>query len=182
MGLFYKFLGKKKIEEGSADPFYKLVDIISNHNEKICEEMKLCKQHRKYYFESHRDLYTQWGIDEFSEDKEICFIALVALLEKENIVCIRDYNDEKEDFIYYVNNLRGCKDYGLSIQDDWLNEDDDITVWANILQQQWKEYHLAAIDMNSDSYVLFVCDTNTLDELKNLGNAAGIHIDLAKVM
>ncbi|MCH5267732.1 MAG: hypothetical protein J1E62_05245 [Lachnospiraceae bacterium] len=186
MGFLDKF--KKKTEDkktrqgGNKELLTELVRILSDNNSEIKNEMERCLSDAKSYYDTHTDLFSEWGLAEYSDGREIYLITLVDLLEKANIVCIRDYKDEKEDFIYFVQNLTGYKNGNLSLEEDWLQEDGDITVWAEVLGQHWDGYELAAIDMDSDSYVLFVCDANTLAELMRLGENTGIHIDLAKNM
>ncbi|WP_160323650.1 DUF6630 family protein [Defluviitalea phaphyphila] len=110
------------------------------------------------------------------------WISLVSILEKNNYVCERDWKDEKEDFIYFVENLVGMKKYNVHIDPDWLNEDDFIPQWCQILDDKWKSQGvcMADFDIGSDSYVLFPCKTADLKLLQDYAAQIGERIDFAK--
>lgn len=147
-----------------------IAGIISEQNETVMTEMKKCLSDPKGYFNAHGDIFGEWFMNDRSDDQEICKVALIHLLEQGNFVCNRDWKDEKEDFIYFVSNLENFKRLGLSIEEELLDETDDISVWADILNDQWKDRDccLANIDIGSDSYVLFTCETYKLKRLEDL--------------
>ena len=72
----------------------------------------------------------------------------------------------------------------LPLQNDWLDEDGDIPSWCKILDEKWEEegYCVGAMDIDSDSYVIFVCRRETLTELTQLGQKVGFRFDFAKNM
>ena len=65
-----------------------------------------------------------------------------------------DWKSEKEDFVAAVEAL--AADTGLAVDADLLGEMDGIPAWSKAVNAMWKDYILAAMDMNSEDYVLLV--------------------------
>ena len=65
-----------------------------------------------------------------------------------------DWKSEKEDFVAAVEAL--AADTGLAVDADLLGEMDGIPAWSKALNAQWEDHVLAAMDMNSEDYVLLV--------------------------
>lgn len=92
-----------------------------------------------------------------------------------------DRNTEREDFLYELESL--VKKYKLPLQDEWLKEDGDIPLWAQTLDQEWESrgFCLAAMDIDSDSYVLFPCQVRGLSSLITLSQKVNQRFDYAKI-
>ena len=97
------------------------------------------------------------------------------ILEPYEYVCELDWKDAKEEFLYFLEHLKGMKRLGLELQEDWFSEEDDISIWSRILDEKWKPQQccLACIDINSDSYVLFPCGLAEAEQLKTLAAQLG---------
>ena len=65
-----------------------------------------------------------------------------------------DWKSEREDFVAAVQSLTA--DMGLAVDGDLLGEADGISVWSKNVNAMWKDHVLAAMDMNSEDYVLLV--------------------------
>ena len=65
-----------------------------------------------------------------------------------------DWKSEREDFVAAVQALTAGM--GLAVDADLLGETDGIPVWSKNVNAMWKDHILAAMDMNSEDYVLFV--------------------------
>ena len=70
----------------------------------------------------------------------------------------------------------------LQMEDDWFDEEDTITNWCSILDRRWEieGFCVGGIDIDSDSYVLFICEVETLKELTKWSNRIDQRIDHAK--
>ena len=92
-----------------------------------------------------------------------------------------DRNTEREDFLYELESL--VKKYKLPLQDEWLKEDGDIPLWAQTLGQEGgaRGFCLAAMDIDSDSYVLFPCQVRDLSSLITLSQKVNQRFDYAKI-
>ena len=65
-----------------------------------------------------------------------------------------DWKSEREDFVAAVQSLTAGM--GLAVDGDLLGEADGIPVWSKNVNVMWKDHILAALDMNSEDYVLLV--------------------------
>lgn len=177
MGLF----GKRK---GNSNPVMVISGIITCEDSLVMEEIKELVADTKAYFDTHREQYEERGIDEFDdmEENEACWLGMVDILEKNEYVCERDYKDEKEDFITFVSRLNGVKQASLSLNEDILDEEADVQKWCDVIDRNWEEngYCIAAIDIGSDSYVLFPAKLKELSRLNKNAEKAGYRICDAK--
>lgn len=89
--------------------------------------------------------------------EEVRWLALVDILEVNGYVCERDWKDELEDFVYFIGNVKGVKSKELPIVSEWFSEDDAVADWCKVMDEKWKDKGVcvAAIDIESDSYVFF---------------------------
>lgn len=185
MGFFRNFIKRKeeiKPQKEIRHEILEIAGIISDQDKKVMDELKECISDTRTYIASHVDMSEEWGLDACSNEKDVLRSALLYVLEEYNFVCVRDWKDEKDDFIYFVRDLEGFKKSGLSLEADWLDEKGSIAGWSRILDIQWenKDFCLAAIDIESDCYVLFVCNKNKLQYLQKLSEPVGYKIDYAK--
>ena len=65
-----------------------------------------------------------------------------------------DWKSEREDFVAAVQSL--TVGTGLAVDGDMLGETDGIPVWSKMVNAMWRDHILAAMDMNSEDYVLLV--------------------------
>lgn len=193
MGVFDKFRKRPEstVESESANVVEKnnqqlleLAGAVSYGNEDVILEISNCISDAKHYFNTNREQYEERGIEEYDNSDFIEWIGLVDILVKNNYVCERDYKDEKDDFIYFVQNLAGMKVNSVYINPEWLSEDDSITQWCKVLDDKWKAQGIcmAAFDIDSDSYVLFPCKTADFNQIKEYAAQIGQRIDFAKNM
>ena len=73
---------------------------------------------------------------------------------------------------------------GLELDESWFDEDEDIPAWCTVLTEKWRsqEVRVAAININTDSYVLFPTTYAHLDELQKLAGKIGQCIDCVEQM
>lgn len=65
-----------------------------------------------------------------------------------------DWKSEKEDFVAAVQAL--STDTGLAVDETLCGDAGGISVWSRELNEQWEDHVLAALDMNSEDYVLLI--------------------------
>ena len=99
-------------------------------------------------------------------------------------VCERDFEDELRDFVRSVRRLKRVKRASLPLRKSWFDEDEDIPAWCAEADEKWEPRGmcLAAIDIDSDSYVLFVCGKTELALLESLAQRISCRIAPAKNM
>ena len=83
-----------------------------------------------------------------------------------------------------MENLKGFQAQGLSMDPAWFDEDGDITVWCGVLAKKWETQgvRMAAVDIDSDSYVLFPALTAPFPALQTLAEEIGHRIDFVEKM
>lgn len=197
MGLFDKILKKKNkdlklkdLGDNSCDKkdnlqaYIEIARIVCDGDEKVIQEASDCIFNPQNYFNAHKGRYENRGIDEFSDSIFNKWIGLVDILIIHNYVCERDWKDEKEDFMYFLNNLKGFKENNLTIDSEWLNEDDDIVKWCQVLDEKWNSQGIGVMcfDIGSDSFVFFLGKLANLECLKESASLLGQRIDFAKYM
>ncbi len=168
-------------------PILAISSAISAGDRSVMEEMKKCLEDTESYFQEHAERFEERGIDDLEEAEgiqEIQWLSMVDALEENGYVCERDWEDELEDFLYFIEGLKGVSSNGLTIEAEWFDEEEGITQWCQVLDKKWEEAGIcvAAIDIDSDSYVLFPYTSGKLEELSKLAEGAEGRIDFAKNM
>lgn len=158
---------------------------ISTDDKVVTAEIEKCVTDTEAYFEENEERFEERGMEpeDMEENvEEVRWIALVDILEVNGYVCERDWKDELEDFVQFVGNLKGTKSRELPIDLEWFDEDGDVAEWCKVLDEKWadKGVCVAAIDIESDSYVLFPYEVGKLGELCELAEALERRIDMAK--
>ena len=125
-----------------------IAKLISSGDEAVMADITACTGDPAAWFQTHEDRYMERGVTSA---------------------------DELEDFSYFVQNLHGFQALGLKLDPDWLDEDGDISEWCGVLTEQWSAQgvRMAAIDIDSDSYVLFPASAGQLAALQTLAEEIG---------
>lgn len=189
MGFFDRFM-KKDVKlavsptpEKAPVPFgpatVEIARVISGGDETVMEEIAACAENPKNWFEEHRERYQERSVDSPSDLDLIVWLGLVDILENHGWVCERDWKDELEDFSYFLQNLHGFQQLGLDMNADWFNADGDIPAWCGVLTEKWaaQGVRVAAIDIDSDSYVLFPVSSAQFTALQTQAEKIGRSIE-----
>ena len=190
MGLFGIFRAKEtpppeppKPEAKDLGPvLMEIARIISSGDEAVLRDITACTEDPASWFTAHQDRYRERCILSSDNLELIQWLGLVDILEEYGWVCERDWKDELEDFSYFVQNLHGFQKLGLELDPDWLDEDEDISAWCGVLTEKWEGVCVAAIDIDSDSYVLFLTSAAHFADLQRLAGEIGHRIDAAERM
>lgn len=147
--------------------------ILSDSDPAVLAEMEDCVDDPLAYAEERYDCFALrfFGQDlELIEPEALAWIGLVECLEENDYVCERDWKDELPDFVHFLKTRRGMARLGLTLEESWMDPDDDISEWIEVINARWAEQEccVAVIDINSDSYVLFPCTLAQRDRLRAL--------------
>jgi hypothetical protein len=158
--------------------------IISSGDEAVLRDITACTEDPASWFTAHQNRYEERGVDSVGDLDLVQWLGLVDILEEHGWVCERDWKDELEDFSYFLQNLHGFQKLGLELDPDWLDEDEDISAWCGVLTEKWavQGVRIAAIGIDSDSYVLFPATAPQFDELQRLAGEIDQCIDAAERM
>ena len=176
MGFLDKFKKNTPQEEPvNTDAYKRIVNLIDDKN-KTYDALVSCIENPKAYYADNRDSYEERCLDESTDVNTIIWIGLVDGFIDNELMYELDYKDEAEEFSACVKALAGER--ALTVNDDWFDGDGDITVWAEILNDKWKEsdYVLAAMDIDSDSYCIFLINSGSYEELVSEAKKTGHRI------
>ncbi|MCI8422483.1 MAG: hypothetical protein HFF50_02965 [Lawsonibacter sp.] len=156
-----------------------IAKLISAGDEAVMADIAACTGDPAAWFEAHQARYKERCVLSADDLEKIQWLGMVDILEEHGWVCERDWKDELEDFSYFVQNLHGSQKLGLEMNPDWFDENEDIPLWCNILTEKWSAQgvRLAAININSDSYVLFPASAEQYSALQTLAKSIGQYID-----
>ena len=159
-----------------------IAKLISSGDEAVLKDVSACTEDPAGWFTAHQDRYRERCILSPDDLELVQWLGLVDILEEHGWVCERDWKDELEDFSYFVQNLHGFQQLGLELDPDWLDEDEDIPAWCGVLTEKWEGVCVAAIDIDSDSYVLFPATAPQFAQLQKLAGEIGHCIDAVERM
>lgn len=166
------------MNQTAKEVYTRIVQLLTEDGS-IHDAIENCLESPWSYFEENIDRYDERGIDEDETEDTIIWLGIADELIDANEAIELDWNPELEDFTYFMKSLADKKN--LQIEDDWFDEEDTITNWCSILDRKWEtaSFCVGGIDIDSDSYVLFICKEETLKELTEWSNRIDQRIDHA---
>ena len=167
--------------ELNKEIFMSMVELLTEDSS-VRSAIEACLTSLWDYFDEDLERYDDRGIEDDEAEDTIVWLGIVDELIESGDAIELDWNSILEDFTYFMKELADQKN--LPLKDDWLDEDRDIPSWCKVLDEKWEEagYCVGAMDIDSDSYVIFVCRRETLTELTQLGQKVGFRFDFAKNM
>ena len=178
----WKVLADCLIEKSTDAENYKAIVELLPGGETYLAQVEKCIAAPKQYYMDHEERYEDRGMDETDRNGDIIWIAIAdEMLDSGNAVEL-DWKETKEEFYLQMQDLAGK--HNLELREEWLQEDGDIPTWCGVLDGKWEEqgFCIAEFDIDSDSYVLFICTCETLEKLRKLGDEVLRTIDLAQEM
>ncbi|MFC2583774.1 MAG: DUF6630 family protein [Lachnoanaerobaculum saburreum] len=169
------------VKIGNVEVYKELVKTISDDKD-FLQNMDRCFCHPREYFKDNADRYEERGITNRDAIDTFVWIALTDELLESGAAIELDWKEEKEEFLSSIEGLANEKD--LVVDDVLLDDEGDIPTWCKELDNKWMKdgYCIAGIDIDSDSYVLFVCKTDKLKRLAELAKSINHRIDFAQNM
>ena len=169
------------VKIGNLEVYKELVKTISDDKD-FLQNMDRCFCHPREYFKDNADRYEERGITNRDATDTFVWIALTDELLESGAAIELDWKEEKEEFLSSIEGLANEND--LVVDDVLLDDEGDIPTWCKELDNKWMKdgYCIAGIDIDSDSYVLFVCKTDKLKRLTELAKSINHRIDFAQNM
>ena len=167
------------MNQTAKEEYIRIVRLLTEDSS-IYDAIENCLESPWSYFEENIDRYDERGIDEDETEETIIWLGIADELIDANEAVELDWNPELEDFSYFMKSLAEKKN--LQMEDDWFDEEDTITNLCSILDRKWETegFCVGGIGIDSDSYVLFICEVETLKELTEWSNRIDQRIDHAK--
>lgn len=161
---------------------YRKMVVLLTDNTEVRSKLESCLESPQRYYRENVESYEERCIDGNQEDDRIVWFAIADEMILSGAAIELDWKTDVEDFFDEMKGL--ANRHHLGLQEDWFQEDDDIPTWCELLDEKWadKQFCVGAMDIDSDSYVLFVCRTEVLKQLSELGKQVGQRFDFAKNM
>lgn len=161
---------------------YRKMVVLLTDNTEVRSKLESCLESPQRYYRENVESYEERCIDGNQEDDRIVWFAIADEMILSGAAIELDWKTDVEDFFDEMKGL--ANRHHLGLQEDWFQEDDDIPIWCELLDEKWadKQFCVGAMDIDSDSYVLFVCRTEVLKQLSELGKQVGQRFDFAKNM
>lgn len=182
MFLFGKKNKNEKIERvervgysrNHVEAFQEIADMLG-----VSEEVKLYFGSPKSIYKKFSQEFDERGIKEKDGDDTLIWVGIIEDLIAANKAFEFDFSCELQDFIW---GLQQIIPEGLTINESILDEDEDITVWARKLTDEWQSqgFVVASLDLDSDSYITFICKSEKFMKLLELAAGAGQRISLVQ--
>ena len=168
-------------EQKNIAIYQEIAQLLTDDNE-VLSRLTSCFESPRAYFKQYADRYDERGISEEVDEATIKWLAIADELLAVNTVIELDWKTDKEEFLYQLEPLAAKQT--LDLEENWFDEDDDIPTWCNILDEKWtgQDFCVACMDIDSDSYVLFICQRAVLGELAVLSKKINQRFDYVKNM
>ena len=165
----------------NVEVYRELVKTISD-DKGFLQNMDRCFCYPREYFKDNADRYDDRGITSRDAIDTFVWIAVADEMLESGIAIELDWKEEKDEFLSCIEEL--TKENNLVVDEGMLDDEGDIPSWCKELDNKWMKdgYCVAGIDIDSDSYVLFVCKTDNLKSLTDLAKSINHRIDFAKNM
>ncbi|MBS5589182.1 MAG: hypothetical protein KHX14_10345 [[Clostridium] spiroforme] len=188
MGLFDRFK-KEKIysmatEKKCDNELLEIVRNVSFNNEAILKNAQNYIENTIEYYQNHLTDYEDRGISNQDKISFLQWVGCIDLLKSYGYVCECDWKESKDEFLLQISTLKEIGLLGLKINSNWLDKEQDIPGWCAKLEEKWGKLNgvIGAFDIDSDSYVMFICKKEDLEILMVLAEKFGYRIDYAKNM
>lgn len=184
MGFFDK-LNKKRSDDSAdfAKTAASIFKTICGGEETSAKEIDSCTSSPREYAMENASQFAERGISADSADTNtLMWLGCVDILIKNAYAAELDFKCELEDLIFSLNELNSPASENITLDEDEHDPEADITVWLGEIDERLGERGLCVggVDIDSDSYVVFLTDIQTLEKLKETANGIGYKIDRAK--
>lgn len=185
MGLFKNLMSKKSGRPENDIIYEDIFSIIADNDEHAVSDLKYCIENPKLFAKKNEELYDARGINvDTAGEYQLKWIGCVEILLRYNFAKEFDWGVDFEDFYSAIGDINIVKNRNVLPNKDDIYLDYEITNWLSCLDNCWSKSGLCAggIDIDSDSYVVFICTSEQLVKLGELAEKAGKKITYASKM
>ena len=168
-------------EQKNIAIYQEITQLLTDDSE-VQSRLTSCFESPGAYFKQYAERYDERDIGEEVNEATIKWLAIADELLAVDAVIELDWKTGKDEFLYQLTPLAAKQT--LDFEENWFDEDDDIPTWCKILDEKWAghDFCLACMDINSDSYVLFICKRDILEKLVPLSHTINQRFGYAKNM
>lgn len=164
-----------------------IAELLMYHDEAAIAEANKCIFNLAEYLDEYADAYNERSLDKNSGKDKLKWIGVVDCLIRNNFAAELDYKCEKAEFLAAVKKLKGTEKLRLTFTPAMANallDSGNISEWCGQLDSAWSEKGvcIGAIDIDSDSYVIFPVNVEKLNKISSLANSIKHRITYAQIM
>ncbi len=170
------------LEKSTDAENYKAIAKLLPDGDALFAKVERCIDAPKQYLIDNMERFREREMDENERNCDITWAAIAnEMLDNGNAVEV-DWEVTKQDFCL---KMKGLADkYHLTLNEDWLNEDDEIDTWCDILNKQWADWGLCVakftIVCGNFGYLYFIYERQDVEKLSDLCLEVNQCIDVAK--
>ena len=170
------------LEKSTDAENYKAIAKLLPDGDALFAKVERCIDAPKQYLIDNMERFREREMDENERNCDIIWATIaIEMLDNGNAVEV-DWEVTKQDFCL---KMKGLADkYHLTLNEDWLNEDDEIDTWCDILNKQWADWGLCVakftIVCGNFGYLYFIYERQDVEKLSDLCMEVNQCIDVAK--
>ena len=170
------------LEKSTDAENYKAIAKLLPDGDALFAKVERCIDAPKQYLIDNMERFREREMDENERNCDIIWATIAnEMLDNGNAVEV-DWEVTKQDFCL---RMKGLADkYHLTLNEDWLNEDDEIDTWCDILNKQWADWGLCVakftIVCGNFGYLYFIYERQDVEKLSDLCMEVNQCIDVAK--
>ena len=170
------------LEKSTDAENYKTIAKLLPDGDALFAKVERCIDAPKQYLIDNMERFREREMDENERNCDIIWAAIAnEMLDNGNAVEV-DWEVTKQEFCL---KMKGLADkYHLTLNEDWLNEDDEIDTWCDILNKQWADWGLCVakftIVCGNFGYLYFIYERQDVEKLSDLCMEVNQCIDVAK--
>ena len=170
------------LEKSTDAENYKAIAKLLPDGDALFAKVERCIDAPKQYLIDNMERFREREMDENERNCDIIWATIAnEMFDNGNAVEV-DWEVTKQEFCL---KMKGLADkYHLTLNEDWLNEDDEIDTWCDILNKQWADWGLCVakftIVCGNFGYLYFIYERQDVEKLSDLCLEVNQCIDVAK--
>ncbi len=158
------------LEKSTDAENYKAIAKLLPDGDALFAKVERCIDAPKQYLIDNMERFREREMDENERNCDIIWATIAnEMLDNGNAVEV-DWEVTKQEFCL---KMKGLADkYHLTLNEDWLNEDDEIDTWCDILNKQWADWGLCVakftIVCGNFGYLYFIYERQDVEKLSDL--------------
>ena len=170
------------LEKSTDAENYKAIAKLLPNGDTLFAKVERCIDAPKQYYADNAEMYREREMDENERNCNIIWAAIAnEMLDNGNAVEM-DWDVTKQEFCL---KMKGLADkYHLTLNEDWLDEEDEIETWCEILNKQWanRELCVASFIMMCGNYcdLYFIYKRQDVEKLSDLCSEVNQDIKVVK--
>lgn len=184
-----------------VESLIKIAQIISNNDDDIIAEVSECINNIEIYGQEHIEEFEERNIAiKYDTPEDLQWLSLINILVRNNYVMQIQENCTITDFGWNLRSLRTFKEYGLSLDSKFIEEDytldlydyneddeyeyydkeeiiddDGVVGWCKYLDNKWfdEDICIGMFGIGEDIFTLFLISEDELEELEDLADNLG---------